>query len=336
MLYLTTRDRADSFTAYRVLSDDRASDGGMFIPIQMPSLCEEDILALKNKSFGETIAYILNLFFERQISGWDIEFCVGRSPFRLSVMNHRLVIAELWHNHGADYHYLEHSIYAKLCGSSVAGKRISEWPQIGIRIAVLFGIFSELLRCGYDRFDIAVPAGDFRLPVAVWYAGNMGLPVGMTICGCDGNSGIWDLIHRGEFSTAVMDNAELGGVERLVFDAFGREEAHRYLSACQRRTNYKLTEEQRETLSGRLYAAVASKQRVASIIKSVYRTNQYILDLDAAVSYGALQDYRARTGESKLTLILADRSPALLTAQTCKALGLSNDELKKMLNVQKE
>lgn len=313
MLYISTRDRTDSFTAHRVLTENDASDGGMFVPMQMPAFRKEDILALKDKSFGDTVARILNLFFDKKISGWDIEFSVGRSPFQLFDMSHRIVVAQLWHNHGADYRYLESSIYEKLCGSAAFCKDVPQWPRIAIRIAVVFGVFTELSRRGCSCFDIAVPAGDFLLPIAIWYAGNMGLPVGMIICGCNDDSGVWDLIHRGELSTGSLEVAGLHGVERLLFDAFGREEVRRYLDVCQRRGTYKLKEDHLQMLNNRLYAVVASNQRVGSVIKSVYRTNRYALDSDTAVSYGALQDYRARTGESRLTLILADKSPNQLS-----------------------
>lgn len=336
MLYITTRDPADSFTAHRVLNENSASDGGMFVPMQMPIFNHEEILALKDKSFGDVVALVLNLFFDKQLNGWDIEFSVGRSPFQLYDMNHRMAVAQLWHNHGADYLYLENSIYKKLCGVTSSRMEVPQWPRIAIRIAVLFGICAELLRRGDDYFDIAVPAGDFLLPVAIWYAGNMGLPVGMIICGCNENSGIWDLIHRGEFSTGTAVSAGLHGIERLIFDAFGRDEVQRYLAVCRRRGTYKLTEEQQETLMRRLYAVVASTQRVESIIKSVFRTNQYVLDSRTAVSYGALQDYRARTGESRLTLIFADKSPALSLSDIQRVLGIPNEDLKKKLNIYKE
>lgn len=332
MLYLTTRDRADSFTAHRVLKENRAFDGGMFIPIQLPIFQEDDIRRLCDMSFGDAVAHVLNLFFDKGISGWDIEFCVGRSPFQLSIMNHRLLVVQLWHNHGADYHYLERSLYDKLCGSNPAGNDVPEWPRIGIRIAVLFGIYAELLRNGYSNFDIAVPSGDFRLPVALWYAGNMGLPLRMIIYGCNADSGIWDLIHRGEFSTGAVEPDVLCGVERLVFDVFGREEVKRYLNACQRRGVYKLAEEQQWMLRRRISAVVVSDQRVDTIIKSVYRSNQYVLDARTALAYGALQDYRAKSGESRATLILADKSPALSVSSICKILGISSDTLKKTLN----
>ncbi|MBQ6839611.1 MAG: hypothetical protein IJO45_02845 [Oscillospiraceae bacterium] len=334
MLYITTRNPADSFTAHRVLHENRASDGGSFVPMQIPVFSEENLCALKELPFGDVVAQVLNLFFDKKLSGWDIGFSVGRTPVKITTMSHRLVIAQLWHNHGGDYSYLENSIYSKLSGATE--KTIPEWPRIAIRIAVLFGVFSELGKHNIDSFDIAVPTDDFLLPVAAWYAKRMGLPMELIICGCSESSGVWDLIHRGEFSTAGFDTENLCGVERLIFDAFGREEALRYLGVSQRRGVYKLTQEQQAVLNQRLFGSVISEKRLASIVKSVFRTNDFILDLHTAASYGALQDYRARTGESRATLILADRSPVRAHTDIGQILGLSRDEIENRLNTQKE
>ncbi len=330
MLYITTRNPADSFTAHRVLTDNRASDGGMFLPMQMPVLSEYEIRRLGEKSFADVVAWILNLFFDKEITLWDVEFCVGRNPLQLCGMNHRLTVAQLWHNHVGDYHYLEKSLYEKLCGETAPQSQIPAWPRLAIRIAVLFGIYAQLGN-GLYSFDVAVPADDFLLPTALWYARSMGLPVGKIICGCPDSSAVWDLIHRGEYSTVSDDK----NVERLIFSAFGRDETRRYLSVLQRRGVFKLEQEQQQMLADGIYVAVVSDHRIEGIMKSFYRTNRYFLDPGMAVSYGALQDYRARTGESRLTLLLADKSPVHFSPDIERVLGIFGEDIKK-LNAQKE
>lgn len=312
MLYISTRDRADSFTAHRVLNNSLTPDGGMFVPMQLPRFREEQLLAMKGQSFAEVVAGVLNLFFDKKLTGWDIDFQIGRNPFKLAEMSHRLMIAQLWHNHGADYLYFERAVYDKLGGIIAPGSPLPEWPRIAIRIAVLFGVYSELLRRGISSFDVAVPAVDFTVAMAVCYAGNMGLPVEMIVCGCDENSGIWDLIHRGEIPpvpAAQRKAQDPDRVERLIFDRFGREENLRYLDTCRRARAFKITQEQQDVLENRFFAAVASDKRVESIMGSLARNNNFMLDASAAMAYCALQDYRARTGESRTTLIMADRNP---------------------------
>ena len=78
MLYLSTRSKADSFTAYRVLHSDAAPDGGMFLPMQLPVQNDADLAAFAQMNFGEAAAAVLNLFFGTKLSGWDVDFAVGR------------------------------------------------------------------------------------------------------------------------------------------------------------------------------------------------------------------------------------------------------------------
>lgn len=345
MLYVSTRNKTDSYTAYRVLHEDLAPDGGMFVPFHLPEMRAEELAILKEKTFSETVAQILNLFFSRQLNGWDVEFSIGRYPFRLEALGQRIVVAELWHNTETTYAHMVQCLYEKLCAQEDGRKVPSLWVRIAIEIALLFGLFGELSRKGIESADVAVTAGDFLYPMAAWYAKQMGLPIRCIICGCDENGGIWDLVHRGEFSTGMFpvrtDHPELGiscpeSLECLIHGALGTEEVSRYLDACARQGSYHLTEEALSILSQGLFAAVIGADRVASVISSVYRTNAYVIDPLTAVSYGALQDYRARTGENRCTLLLTRHSPLFASGRIASAIGCSQEKLKAMIHLSKE
>lgn len=338
MLYVSTRSRTDSFTSYRTLHEDRTPDGGMFVPMRLPVYSEAEILALKNNSFGENVAQILNQFFSTGLTGWDIDFIIGRRPYRIVQMNHRLIVGELWRNLESDYSYTERCIYNKLCNSNSGAP--TEWAKVAIRIAVLFGLYGELARQGIKEADIAVTVGDFSLPVAAWYARSIGLPIGIIICGCNENGDVWDLIHRGELNTnfqtihtelPLLDITQPAAIERLIFGSFGLQETLRYVEASGRHRTYKLTEEELTVLNKGMFAAVVSNRRVRTVIASVYRTNHYIADGYTAVAYGCLQDYRARTGESRPTLLLAERSPVLSADFLTEILDMSKEEIKNQL-----
>ena len=60
MLYLTTRDKFDTYTVYRTLNDDTAPNGGLYFPFRLPNVTME---SLKGNSFCECVASVLNLFF---------------------------------------------------------------------------------------------------------------------------------------------------------------------------------------------------------------------------------------------------------------------------------
>ena len=46
MLYVTTRNNNDAFTAARAMNLDRAGDGGLFIPFHLNQFSRHDVAAL--------------------------------------------------------------------------------------------------------------------------------------------------------------------------------------------------------------------------------------------------------------------------------------------------
>ena len=63
MLYISSRSKNDSFTAHRVLHNEMAPDGGVFVPFRLPTLDAEQIARLREQSFCKTVSDILNIFF---------------------------------------------------------------------------------------------------------------------------------------------------------------------------------------------------------------------------------------------------------------------------------
>ena len=67
MLYITTRNKTDSFTSHWVLREQNPAQGGHFLPIRFPVSSPEEIAELKDKSFSQTVAIYLNRFFSVNI-----------------------------------------------------------------------------------------------------------------------------------------------------------------------------------------------------------------------------------------------------------------------------
>lgn len=345
MLYVTTRGKNDAFTAYRTMNQDRGPDGGLFIPMRMPVFTREEIAACAEKSFGQNVADVLNVFFATKLTGWDVDMTIGRNRVQFKNMNRRITIAELWHNADNCFSRCIRSLADRLHPDGEIIGAHSNWVEIAVRIAVLFGIFGELLRTQQMTMDspvnVAVASGSFAAPMAVWYGRQLGLPIGTIICGCNENSAVWDLLHRGEVdtdTTAVVtstpdcDYALPPDLERLIYGTCGQEETMRYCWNCTEGGIYIPSEEDWEKIRQGMFAAVVSGVRVDTIIPSVYRTNQYILDPYAALAYGALSDYRARTGTGTATLLLSDKSPLFSAELVAKKMQITVSELKRRLS----
>ena len=346
MLYVTTRGKADVYTAYRTLGQDRGEDGGFFIPFQLAPFTQEEILKLKEKSFGQNVADILNLFFNARLDGWDVDFSIGRYPTKLVAMSHRIIFAEVWHNPDLDFSRLVRNLTGRIRGTEDTVDEPTNWAWIAVRIAVLFGIFGELLRINMvemDRpVDVAVPSGDFTAPMAVWYARYMGLPIANIICGCNDNGGIWDLLHHGQIhtDTAVEKTLTPAGdhtvppdLERLIYGTMDQEETNKFLRACESGRIYTPPEACFEDLRRGMYAGVVSGSRMESIIRSFYNTSTYMMDPYSALAYCSLQDYRTRYAETRTAVVLSEKNPASAADIVSRALGISREELSDRLNL---
>lgn len=331
MLYVTTRNKYDTYTAYRANQSDRGPDGGLYLPFRMPTLDKEELLALREMTFHQRVAQILNLFFGAQITAWDVELCGGKNPVKLVPMSHRILVAETWHNHDLDFARFEGRLAARICGYEDTDRKPTSWVGIAIRVAMLFAINGELLAVNATRpdtlLDIAVASGDFAAPMAVWYAREMGLPIGNIICSHD-DSSVWNLLHQGQVRT---DGGLPENLERLINATQGVEETLRYCSVCESGRLYTTRPGTLETLRRGMYATVTSQDRLTALIPSVYRMAGYIMGPQTALGYGGLQDYRARTGENRLALLMSDRSPARDCALVAASMEMTVHELQEKL-----
>lgn len=331
MLYLTTRNNADTYTAYKAITSDCGLDGGRYVPFRIPQYTSEDIAAFACKSFNEVVANILNAFFSCRLNPEDLALEIGEQPVVLVPMNHRIVVAELWHSKQADFSYIVNSIYNKISTAECMNIVPSDWVQIAVRIAVIFGIYGNMLKNDIiqaeQTIDFSVNNDNFTTPIAVWYCKKMGLPINMIICACEEDSNIWDFIHRGVFASAAASNELLLGLERLVNGTFGVDETNKFVTAYQAGKVYSVDEERVPEFNGGFFCAVAGKNRAESTINSLFRSNSYIIDPVTAICYGGLQDYRARTGGSNLTVLMAESTPLNFGNEISNATGIAVEKL---------
>ena len=336
MLYITTRDHNDAYTAHRVLCENRAADGGMFLPMQMPKVSDEQISDLQNKTFGQNVADILNLFYKSRLDGWDIDFCIGRYSSKLTAMSHRACIAEVWHNPDHDFARVVRNLTSRLRGNKDTTDAPTNWAWISIRIAMLFAMFGEMYKMHTASpdtvVDVAIPSGDFAGPMAVWYARQMGLPVGNIICACDENDAAWELLKNGQINmTAGMTIPT--DLERLIYGVLGLEESKRFADLMDQRRSYSVSEEAATSLKRGMYPAVISWKRRSEIIRGVYSASTYILDPGSAMAFGGLQDYRALAGETRPALIITERGPICSADTVSSAMGITVEMLRQRLNL---
>lgn len=308
LLYLTTRNKVDTYTAYRVLRESAPAGGGSFVPFQLPVFTEQQLFQMKELSFSEIVAKTLNLFFGTSISGWDIDFAVGRQVFKLVNMSHRIFVLESWHNHEGTHECTVSRLYRLLAGEEKMNIAPGGWFYTAVDIAMLFGVFGQLLRKDITQFHVAFPAGDLKLLVALRYAQKMGLPISTVALGADEGEDLWEFIYHGNYSTRREKLPS--GLESLIYLAFGINGVKRFLRIAENKRIYQLSDDELAVFADGIFASVVGKNRIQNIISSVKRTCNYRISTDTAYAYSALQDCRVRGTGGQDAVLFSYRKPA--------------------------
>ena len=290
MLYLTTRNKTDSYTAHRVLHGGSPCAGGCYVPMLIPQFSEQQFEKMKDKPFSSVVADILNLFFSTKINGWDIDFAVGRKAFKIANLSHRVFVLETWHNPEGTHNYTVKCLHHLLCGESNMYLRPNDWFYTAVDIAMLFGVYSNLMKIGITEFNVALPAGDLKLLAAVRYAQKMGLPISLVALGADEREDLWEFIYHGNYST--KRDSLPAGLELMIYLAFGCEAVRDYLRIAECGRIYRLSENELAVFADSIFMAVVGSNRIQNMVSNVKRSCNYKISTDAACAYSALQDCR--------------------------------------------
>ena len=339
MLYLSSKNYSDTYTAHKTIHTAYANDGGLYLPFRLPKLEKAFIRALPDNTASKNMADILNIFFSTGITELDMDFAIGKHSMRLSAIHPRVIMGELWYNAQWNFDATIQSVSDSLRREN-KGETPAEWVRTAVRIASIFALYGQAVSEGVivqgDTIDVAVPIGDFSAPMAAWYARRMGLPIGIIICGCNENSAIWDLFNLADMSTGdtvsetltpLCDHQVPPSLVRLIYHVLGAEEAVRYDAICLAGRHYAPPEEMYDALKEGLFTAVSSISRIDNVIRNVNSTAGYILSPYDALAYGALLDYRNKSGQGTHCLLLSERNPICDDKTTAYALGITTDEL---------
>ena len=336
MLYVTTRNNGDIFTASHPLNKNRAEDGGAYVPFKLTRMDGEFLREMGQQPFNHRIAAVLNLLFGTQITGWKLDFAIGRQAVRLRNMPHRVMLGQMWHNSDGDFDTLCDDV-VKLLRKE---EGVTEWAEIATRMACLTALVADVGLDDRGVVDVAVPSGNFSAAMAAWYCRAAGLPIGNIIVGCCENAALWDLICKGELRTGqiavntitpLCDEVVPRNLERLIFACGGNREVERYLDACRKGEWYYPGNDVLKHMRKGLHIRVVGEKRVVFTIPNVYTANAQILGPYDALAYSAVLDYRAATGENRPALILSDRSPSRDAAIVAGAMGISEEMLMERL-----
>ena len=331
MLYATTRNARETYTAQRAMTEKRAPDGGYYVPFREPYFYASDLRTFSQKDFLEVTAEVLNLLLGTRLTPLEIEFTVGRHPIGLQKIGRRTVAGERWRNVSWTFSGLVAELTREISLQAPENRSAGPWAHIAAGTAVLFGIWSQLLRARIlnsgDLLDVAVGEPDLLSAASAVYAKSWGLPLGRVVCGCQDSDGLWDLLHSGEVPAQKAPE----DLELLLSACGGPEEVRRFLYCREAKKHYRPSDPVFRKLKDSVAAAVIGEKRIYNTLPAVFATHHYLLSLDGALAYAGLLDYRATSGSGSWGLVLCDRSPSLDIEVIAAALHRSENDVRKLL-----
>ena len=251
MLYLSTENRIDSFTAHKVLRCADLTGGGMFLPLHIPIQSDIALAKFENMNAGEAIAAIMNLFFGTQLSGWDVDFAIGRQAIDLVSAGYKVSLAESWHNPMGMHTSLVQRLYHLVTRGEHSYVAPNLWFRTAVDIAILFAVYGKFCRQEIYEFDVALQTGDLQQLLAVRYGQKMGLPIKQIILGSMDGDGLWELFSFGTYQIGRKER--LSCLEALLWLEFDYIEAEKYISIFNGKGIYRTSPDKLERLRKDLF-----------------------------------------------------------------------------------
>lgn len=184
-----------------------------------------------------------------------------------------------------------------------------------------------------DKINVVVPTGNFGNILAAYYAKEMGLPIAKFICASNENKVLYDFFETGVYdknrefiltSSPSMDILISSNLERLIYRIAGDDSDKdvELMNALTSSGRYEITPDMKDRLS-EFYGNYANEKETAATIKSVYESDNYIMDTHTAVAATVYEKYRKATGDTTPTVIASTASPYKFTRSVMEAIDPS-------------
>jgi len=205
------------------------------------------------------------------------------------------------------------------------------------QIVYYFSAYADLLKAGEiamgDEVNFCVPTGNFGDILAADYAKKAGLPVDRLICASNENNvladfietGVYDISSRAFFKTISpsMDILISSNLERLLFDLAGcdGEKVAALMEQLKCDKKYEITGEMHAALKARYAAGYVDEAGIRGEIARTWKEDGYLMDTHTAVASAVLRDYQAKTGDTRMSVIVSTASPYKFGASVLEAIA---------------
>lgn len=203
------------------------------------------------------------------------------------------------------------------------------------QIVYYFYSYAKLVERGAvknnDKINFAVPTGNFGNILAGYYAKQLGLPINKLICASNENNVLYDFINTGVYDknrkfyktvSPSMDILVSSNLERLLY--FVSEKDNECVRSLMEKLNkdgkYEINDMMKKKISNDFYADYVVEKDTKETIKHVFNYENYLLDTHTAVAYKALENYKNKTGDKTVSVVLSTASPFKFAGSVYSAL----------------
>ena len=220
-------------------------------------------------------------------------------------------------------------------GRMLSSANSINWGRLLPQIVYYFHSYFSLVRNGTVAFggpvNFWVPTGNFGDILACYYAKKAGLPVNRIICACNTNCVVSDFLRTGVYdknrpfeitSSPAMDILISSNLERLLFDASGRD--HAYTAELMRSLavsgRYSVSKEVFDVLARDFRSGHASEEETKKTIGDLYRRSGYLADPHTAVGVNVFERYAKASGDATHTVCVSTANPFKFNASVAESL----------------
>ncbi len=192
-------------------------------------------------------------------------------------------------------------------------------PQIVYYVYAYGRLLAEGKIAEGDKVNMVVPTGNFGNILAAYYAKRMGLPIGRLICASNENKVLYDFFRTGVYdknrefvltTSPSMDILISSNLERLIYTIAGEDAAvnKKLMRELAETGRYEITPEMQKELRD-FYGGFTDQTQTKEVICALYEKTGYVIDPHTAVAAGVYEQYRRKSGDGNVSVIVSTASP---------------------------
>lgn len=209
------------------------------------------------------------------------------------------------------------------------------WGRLAPQIIYYVSSYCDLLEKGEeylkDGFNVVVPTGNFGNILAAYYAKKMGTPINKLICASNSNNVLTDFLENGtydrnrDFYTTVSPSMDIlisSNLERLLGELTGHndQKVNEWMNGLKAEGRYTVDKETFSKIKELFCGGYTSEEETFETINKTFEKYGYLIDTHTAVAVKVYEDYKAKSGDNRPTVIASTASPYKFAKSVLSAL----------------